>query len=113
MTLKILTDAVLINFSFILAYYLRFKILLFISPASLPVFEQYLNILVFITLVWLAVFKLVGLYEGKKFTALVDEIAILLGGVSLSSLILLGLLFLYREFWVSRLVVVNAGWISL
>jgi exopolysaccharide biosynthesis polyprenyl glycosylphosphotransferase len=112
MILKVFSDAFLINFSFVLAYYLRFKILLFITPSSMPIFEQYLNVLIFVTLIWLAVFKLVGLYEGKKFTALVDELATLFGGVVLSTLILLGLLFLYREFWFSRLVVVNAFWVA-
>jgi exopolysaccharide biosynthesis polyprenyl glycosylphosphotransferase len=112
MIVRALVDALLINLSFILAYYLRFKILLFITPASMPIFEQYLSVLVFVTLIWLAVFKLIGLYEEKKFTALVDEIAMLFGGISLSTLILLGLLFLYREFWFSRLVIVNAWWVA-
>lgn len=112
MIAKILFDALLINLSFVLAYYIRFKIFLFITPASLPIFEKYLNTLVFVTLLWLAVFKLAGLYEEKKFTALIDEIAALLWGVTLSSLVLLGLLFLYRELWFSRLVIVNAGWMA-
>lgn len=112
MIVKALADAFLINLSFVLAYYLRFKILLFITPASMPIFEKYLSVLVFVTLIWLAVFKLIGLYEERKFTALVDEIAMLFGGVALSTLILLGLLFLYREFWFSRLVIVNAWWLA-
>ena len=112
MIFKVAADAVLIIFSFILAYYVRFKILLFITPASMPIFERYLSVLVFVTLIWLAVFKLVGLYENKKFTAFVDEVAALFGGIALSTLILLGLLFLYRELWFSRLVVLNAWWIA-
>lgn len=110
---KIILDAFLITISFVLAYFVRFKILLFITPGSIPLFGQYLNVLIFITLLWLAVFKLIGLYEKKKFTTLIDEIATLFLGVTLSTLILFGLLFLYREFWVSRLVVVNAWWIAL
>lgn len=111
--LKIISDAIFINLSFILAYYLRFKVLLFITPASIPIFEKYLNALVFITLVWLAIFKLIGLYEEKKFTTLIDELAMLFVGVTLSTLILVGLLFLYRELWFSRLVIGNAWWLSL
>ncbi|MDD4179403.1 MAG: sugar transferase [Candidatus Margulisbacteria bacterium] len=105
-------DGLLIFFSFILAYYFRFKVMLFITPTSVPLLEQYLNILIFILLVWLAIFKLVGLYENKRSGALVDEIALLLGGVTIGSLILVGLLFLYRELWFSRLVIVNAWWIA-
>ncbi|MDD5594062.1 MAG: sugar transferase [Candidatus Margulisbacteria bacterium] len=112
MIFKVLADAGLIVFSFILAYYFRFKILLFITPSSVPIFERYLSVLIFVTLLWLAVFKLVGLYENKKFTALVDEIATLFGAVTLSTFILLGMLFLYRELWFSRLVILNVWWIA-
>lgn len=113
MIVKALGDVGLIALSFLLGYYLRFKVLLFITPTSLPVIEKYFNVLIFITLIWLAIFKLIGFYDNKKFTALVDEIANVFGGVTLASLLLLGLLFLNREFWVSRLVIFNAWWIAL
>jgi exopolysaccharide biosynthesis polyprenyl glycosylphosphotransferase len=113
MTVKILTDAVLINLSFIFAYYFRFKVLLFVTPSSIPLIERYSNTMVFITLIWLAVFKLIGMYDEKKFTALIDELAMLVWGISLSSFILLGMLFLYRELWFSRLVLANAWLIAL
>jgi FlaA1/EpsC-like NDP-sugar epimerase len=112
MIFKVLADAFLVNLSFIFAYYLRFKVFVFITPSSAPIFGKYLGILIFITIIWLAVFKLVGLYENKKFTALVDEIAMLFVGVVASTLVLLGLLFLNREFWFSRLLVANAGIIA-
>jgi len=109
----IILDAVLINASFILAYFFRFKILVFITPESVPILEHYLNVLIFITLVWLSIFNIIGLYDKRKFTSLIDEIAALFVGVTLATLVLFGMLFLYREFWVSRLVVVNAWWIAL
>src|SRR3989339_57925 len=112
MLLKIIFDAVLINVSFILAYFVRFKILFFITPDSIPIFEQYLSVLVFVTLIWLAIFKLIGLYDERKCTSLIDELASLFVGVAFGTLVLVGLLFLYREFWVSRLVIVNAWWIA-
>jgi exopolysaccharide biosynthesis polyprenyl glycosylphosphotransferase len=112
MIFKVLADALLIVFSFILAYFIRFKILVFITPSSIPIFEKYSSILLFVTLLWLAVFKLVGLYENKKYTAFVDEIALLFWGVSVGAMILLGLLFLYRELWFSRLVILNVWWIA-
>lgn len=112
MIVKALADAVLISLAFILAYFIRFKILLFLTPAALPIFEKYFRVMVFVTLIWLAIFKLIGLYENKRFTALVDEIAALFCGVTLSTLILFGFLFLYREFWFSRLVLVNAWWLA-
>src|SRR3989338_2383499 len=110
---KIIVDAVLLVVSFILAYFFRFKVLVFITPGSAPIFQQYLNVLIFIILVWLTIFNFIGLYNRKKFTSLIDELAILFGGVILSALVLLGFLFLNREFWFSRLVVFNAWWIAL
>jgi exopolysaccharide biosynthesis polyprenyl glycosylphosphotransferase len=109
---RALADAVLIVISFILAYYIRFRVMLFVTPASLPIFERYVNTLIFVVIVWLAINKLIGLYENKKFTALVDELALLFLGISVSSLVLVGFLFLYRELWFSRLVVLNAWWIA-
>ncbi|OGC11069.1 hypothetical protein A3K48_00865 [candidate division WOR-1 bacterium RIFOXYA12_FULL_52_29] len=110
--IKVLIDLLLINLSFILAYYFRFKVLMFIAPSAIPVFGQYLSSLIFISLVWLAVFRLVGLYDQKKFTALIDELALLLWGVIASSLVLVGLLFLSRGLWFSRLVLANVWWIA-
>ncbi len=111
--LLIILDAFLIFISFILAYYFRFRALAFIAADTVPVLGQYLNILVFVVLVWLVLFNLIGLYAKKKFVSLIDELALLFLGVSLSTLVLLGLLFLYREFWFSRLVIANAWWIAL
>jgi len=113
MIVKVLFDTILINISFLLAYFLRFKILSFITPESIPVLSEYFNVLVFITIVWLAIFKLIGIYDEKRFSALIDEIASLFVGISFASLFLLGLLFLYQEFWVSRLVIANAWWIGI
>lgn len=111
--LKIIFDIILINLSFVLAYFVRFKILLFITPDSAPIFGQYLNVLVFVTLLWLAIFKLVGLYENKKTAIILDELASLFLGITLSTLVLLGMLFLYRELWFSRLVIANVWWLAL
>ena len=111
--LKFVLDAILIVVSFILGYFVRFKILLFISPQSIPLFQQYSNVLIFVTLIWLLIFQLIGLYQEKKFTTLIDELAALFFGVTLSTLVLIGLLFLNQEFWFSRLVIANVWWIAL
>ncbi|MDI6731780.1 MAG: sugar transferase [Candidatus Margulisbacteria bacterium] len=113
MRLKILTDVLLINISFVLAYFFRFKILLFIAPDSAPIFGHYLRVLVIVSLLWLAVFKFYGLYEEKKSSVLLDELAMLFLAISTSTLVLFSMLFLYREFWFSRLVIVNAWLVAL
>jgi exopolysaccharide biosynthesis polyprenyl glycosylphosphotransferase len=111
--LKLILDAFLIFFSFVLAYYFRFKVLAFIGAETIPHLGKYLNVLIFVVLVWLVLFNLIGLYQRKKFSSLIDELALLFLGVTLSSLVLLGMLFLYREFWFSRLVIANAWWIAI
>jgi len=108
--MRIIIDGLLVAISFCLAYLLRFKVLLFITPGTIPLFEDYTKVLIFITLIWLAIFQLLGLYDKKKMSGLIDELAGLFLAVSIGSLLLLGLLFLYREYWVSRLVIFNA-WI--
>lgn len=111
--LKIILDIILINVSLILAYLIRFKAFLFLTQTNVPVFEQYFRVLIFVTVIWLAIFKFIGLYEEKKNTALIDEIANVFLGVTIAALFIFALLFMYREFWFSRLVVANAWWISL
>ena len=111
--LKVILDAILIFFSFVFAYYFRFELLSFIEADTIPMLSQYLNVLIFVVMVWLVIFNLIGLYDKKKFATLIDELSLLFLGVTLSTLILLGLLFLYREFWFSRLVIANAWWIAI
>src|SRR3989339_1367856 len=103
--MKILIDAVLINLAFILAYFFRFRVLTSVIPIDrLPNFEDYSGTLIFITILWLAIFKLIGLYD-KRSSDLIDEIALLFVSVLSASLFLLGFLFLYRGFWFSRLLI--------
>jgi len=102
-----IADILLISFSFISAYYLRFQIAPFITPAAIPDLDEYLRILVFIVVVWLAIFKMFGLYVQRKGTV-VDEAGSVFGAVTVSALALLGFLFLYRSLWFSRQVLVYA-----
>lgn len=57
--LKLASDMLIINVSFISGYLLRFGV---INPLSVPVF-MYTRILVFITLTWMVIFNLAGLYK--------------------------------------------------
>ena len=82
-------DAVFVVLSFILAYYLRFQLIPFIAPALVPEIEEYLRILVFIVLVWIAIFEIFGLYGQRKGTA-VDEAAAVFGAVTTAVSIRIG-----------------------
>jgi len=112
---KIVLDAVLIYLSFIFAYYLRFHSHAVSSHfSSSPMgFHNYSETLLIVVVLWLAILKLFGMYDGKRSQVLIDEIALLLVSVLASAFMLLGFLFLYRGLWYSRLVIVIAGAIAL
>ena len=95
-------DASIINFSFVLAYYIRFELLLPKLPATVPHLSRFYGILILVTLLWLALFKLLGLYDKKDITSTGDEAASIIGSVIIGTLLLLALLFMYRGFWFSR-----------
>lgn len=111
---KVAADAILVFCAFLLAYFLRFNLLYAaFPPESVTEFSRYSGTLLFIVVLWLAIFKLVGLYEDKKRPELFDELAMVLLSVSIAALTLLGFLFLYRGLWFSRLVIVNAWAVSV
>ncbi|NQU16559.1 MAG: sugar transferase [Candidatus Saganbacteria bacterium] len=111
--MKLLIDALLINISFILAYYFRFEVLAFIGPEPVGPIGQYGGVLIFVTILWLAVFNLIGFYRNERGGGTIDELARIVWGVSVASLLLFGLLFLYRGFWFSRLLILNAWWMAI
>src|SRR3989339_154066 len=110
--MRLISDAFLINLSFLLAYYLRFKLLVSIGPERAGSPDQYVGVMIFVTILWLAVFNLAGFYRETKIRKLIDELAKVFVGITFASLLLFGLLFLYRGFWFSRLLILNAWWIS-
>ncbi len=104
-------DALLVSIAFIFAYYLRFRVLLFITPATIPHINLYLRVLIFVVLIWLAILNFVGLYDPKRLSPIDQAASAFIGG-AFSSVLLMGLMFLYREYWVSRLVLIYAFFLS-
>jgi len=103
-----LIDAILINFSFALAYYIRFELLISRLPATTPRLSRFYGIIILVTILWLALFKLLGLYDRKDITSTADEASSIFGATIIGTLVLLALLFLYRGFWFSRGVLLYA-----
>lgn len=102
-----ISDAVFVALAFILGYYLRFNVFLFITPAPVTQVEAYIRIIVFILFVWIAIFEMLGLYAEKKGNVF-DEVATVFAAVTIAAFLLLGLLFLYRGLWFSRQVLIYA-----
>ena len=109
---KIILDSILIYFSFILAYYARFLAQAGMFPAERVTFKNYSETLILILILWLAIFKLIGLYDEKRSKDPIDDIATLFLSVLAASFTLLGFLFLYRGLWFSRLMIIDAAVIS-
>ena len=101
-------DAISVNISFVAAYYVRFELLIEKLPASVPHISKFYGILILVTFLWLALFKLLGLYDKRDITSAADEASSIFGATIVGTLLLLALLFLYRGFWFSRGVLLYA-----
>jgi len=107
--LLLVIDAVVIDIAFILAYYIRFEWFLGNSPAIIPQLERFYSILIFVTFLWLALFKLLGLYDKRDITSTGDEASSIIGATISGAMLLFALLFLYRGFWFSRALLLYAA----
>jgi len=107
-------DVVLINISFLFAYFLRFSYDVF--PVArigyVPEVQRLYGVLIFVTIILVAIFKLMGLYDTKKTMAIEDDCAIVVLSNAAGFAILFGMLFIYRQYWFSRLVILYAWIIS-
>ncbi len=105
-------DFLMILLAGVSAYYLRFTALATeIRPVifSLP-FAQYFKILLLISLAWLVVFALAGLYNIKSSRRLTEEIYRVILACSTGLMLIVVLIFIFRELFSSRFIVL-AGWL--
>ena len=109
--LLLVIDAVVINISFVLAYYIRFEWFLGKSAAIIPQLGRFYYVLIFVMFLWLALFKLLGLYDKRDITSTGDEASSIIGATIAGALLLFALLFLYRGFWFSRALLMYAVFI--
>ena len=94
------------------AYYLRFTALATeIRPVifNLP-FSQYFKILLLISLAWLVIFALAGLYNIKGSRRLTEEVYRVILACSTGLMLIVVLIFVFRELFSSRFIVL-AGWL--
>lgn len=105
--LSVLNDIVVIEFSLILSYWLRFySPLVQWIPVSkgFPPFSAYLNGSFFLVGAWLIIFKRFGLYASRRNVTPIDEAGRLVKAVSMGMLVMMAATFFYRGFSYSRLV---------
>jgi exopolysaccharide biosynthesis polyprenyl glycosylphosphotransferase len=110
---KIILDAFVVYTAFVAAYLLRFDYFSDLFPPAQGIFRSYSETLLLVVVLWLAIFKLMGLYEEKRSSDLLDELALIIFSVIIASGTLLGFLFIYRGLWFSRVVVIMAAVIAV
>lgn len=105
-------DFILFILAGVSAYNIRFaQITAEIRPVifSLP-FSEYIKILLLISLAWLVIFSFAGLYKIKGTRSLVKEVYDIVVACSTGLVLVVILIFFFREFFSSRFIVL-AGWL--
>lgn len=105
-------DFLMIILAGVSAYYLRFTALATeIRPVifNLP-FGEYFQILLLIAVAWLVIFALAGLYNIKGLRSLSQEVYSVILACSTGLVLIVVLIFVFRELFSSRFIVL-AGWL--
>lgn len=109
-------DLFLVYFSFVLAYQARFLwpwvIKIFSITKGIPTWEGYQQALYFVVFLWGIVFLYLRFYR-DKFLPAIDEFIQIVKGISLGTILVMALTFLYRGFEYSRLVIGFAWSLSI
>lgn len=105
--LSLVTDILVVEFSMLLAYWLRFYsplVAWFPVTKGFPPFQAYLEASILVMIVWIFIFQQFGMYHLRRNVTPVDEFSQIIKAVSLGMLIMMSLSFFYRDFSFSRLV---------
>lgn len=84
--------------AFLLAYYLRFYTELIPVKYGVPAFQQYVNILPLLLVVWPVIFHFHGLYQIRRTRSYIDEFFSVTASVGIATAILWGVLLYYRVY---------------
>ncbi len=109
--LYIIADLIVISLAWIFAFWLRFYSGWIPVYYGLPSVTEYLFLLVYIWVIWAAVYKRTGLYRPMRGVRRTKEILLLINANAVAVLILIALTFLLREKEIpfSRLVFIYFG----
>jgi FlaA1/EpsC-like NDP-sugar epimerase len=105
--LSIPVDFLMIIVAFIAAYFLRAGFGILIFP-----FWQYLKWVLLTIPIWLLIFALGGLYKDHRRFKIIDELYNIFAACSVGIIVTIVIIFMRREFFFSRLVVIYAWLLS-
>ncbi len=110
LAVKILSDIVLINCSFVMGYMIRFG---GINPFGMPLLA-YNKMLIFVTITWLVIFNLTGLYkmQGEKQDRVDGPVIVTTSVFSASFFTYVIILSLYKEAMYSKDIIIYTCFIA-
>ncbi|GAB4557110.1 MAG: sugar transferase [Anaerolineae bacterium] len=109
--LLVISDAILINVAFAIAYWIRYDLQWFraVDPAYYTEFSSYLPFVVVLTVLLLIAFRLEGVYSLRRGATWLDEVYAIVNGTTSGIIIMVVVTFFYRPLFYSRLIFLYAA----
>lgn len=106
-----LIDALLINLSFVLAYWVRYDLQLFraVDPAFDVPYATYFPFIAIFTILLIMVYRQQGAYRLRRQLSWIDEFYAIINGTATGTIIMIVLIFLYRPAFYSRIIFLYTG----
>lgn len=98
MVIFLLGDVLATVAAFLLAYYFRFFVDLIPVKYGVPSFQQYVNILPLLVLIWPVIFHFHGLYQIRRTRSSIDEAFSVTASVGMATALCFGILLYYRVY---------------
>jgi exopolysaccharide biosynthesis polyprenyl glycosylphosphotransferase len=106
----ILSDAVLINIAFLLAYAVRYRLQLFrpVEPEFDNPIDVYFPFMLVLTILLIVAYKLDNLYVPRRLGMWLDQMSRIARSTMIAMLIMISITFVYQPFFYSRLIYLYA-----
>lgn len=107
----LVSDALLINLAFPIAYWLRYDLQLFrsVDPANNVPYSVYLPLVAILTLILLLANRREGAYDVRRGRSFFDEIYGVIDAMTTGIMLMVVLVFFWRRLFYSRIIFVYAG----
>lgn len=107
----LVTDILLINVAFLIAYWLRYDLQLFraVDPANNVPYRVYLPMVALLNLVWILASRREGAYDLRRGRPMFDDLYGLVNATTTAIMLLVVLVFFYRRLFYSRIIFIYAG----
>ena len=107
----LVTDIVLINVAFLIAYWLRYELQLFrsVDPANNVPYSVYLPMVAILTVILVLTNRREGAYDVRKGRPFFDDLYGLLNATTTAIMLMVVLVFFYRRLFYSRIIFIYAG----